>query len=240
MAWLLDVFDTVGYRINGEEARELADPLPWSAVFCSQCCTDEDRQEGGTVAEIARVEAGELVCGRCRRFLATGRPSPSGHPLKDFFAITLQDLYEELDIDAWTLGGCWTSSLGLLRWMQTSQQPEERSQPACLMVVEGTRAGSAQRIPDHVVVAAYNAEGALFCLDADGASPQDDFLREWHVVAALNEICLVSADEERLRAAGIPCPPAMSDRIADALHEQFGPWQPSLLSRFTRNSGTGG
>ena len=83
-------------------------------------------------------------------------------------------------------------------------------------------------------------EGVLFCLDADGASPQEDFLREWHVVAALNEICLVSADEERLRAAGIPCHPAMSDRIADALHEQFGPWQPALLSRFTRNSETDG
>jgi len=240
MARLLNVFDSVGCRIIGEEARESASPLPWSVIFCSQCCTVDDVQEGVTVAHISRIEAGRLVCARCRRFLATGLPSPSGHPLKDFFAITLHELYEELDIDAWTLGGCWISSRGLLRWMQTSEVTAQHAQPARLMIVEGTRPGAVGRIPDHVVVAGLEVDGVPYCLDADGAGPEADFLREWHVVAALDEICLVPADEQRLTAAGIPGNQQASDRIADALHEQFGLWQPSLLPRFMRQGSVGG
>lgn len=241
MAWLFDPLTVVGCRISGEETRELAEPLPWSAIFCSMCCTQDDREEGTAVDELTRIEAGDLVCNRCRCYLATGRPSPSGHPLKDFFAIELLDVYAELDIDAWTLGGCWTSSLGLLRWMQTSgSMSEEQALCPRLMVVEGTRPEATTRIPDHVVVVVLSEDGVPYCLDADGASTQADFLREWQSIHGLNEICLVPAEEQRLSTAGISMRPDVSDRIADALHEQFGTWQPALLSRFSRLTGAGG
>jgi hypothetical protein len=239
IARLFDVFDVVGYRITGRDTVELTGPVPWNVVYCSQCCTDDDRQEGETIEEIARIEAADLVCPRCGLFLTTGLPAPTGHPLKDFFAIDLLAMCKELDIDAWTLGGCWISSLGLLRWMQTSPLAEGdfAGQPPCLMTIEGIRPPSPIRILDHVVVAVTGEDGLRYCLDADGASLVEGFLREWHMVTGLCEPRLTPLNEQQLAEAGIPINPGLSDRIADALHEKFGPWQPSLLACFVRTGG---
>ena len=235
--WTVQLFyealAVVGYRVSGEESRELTSPEEWSYVQCSGCLYGGDlreQQEYNEVQPIYRVEAGNLVCSGCHTYLATGRPAPTGHPLRDCFRVGLDDLREELDIDGWVYGGCWIAALGLLLWIRESAP----TTGARLMVIEGTRGDARAQILDHVVVELL-VGGAPHCIDPDGASPTGEFLWEWHVVHSLEGCRLVPLDEQRLReATEIPSRPEMSESVAAALLEALGPWRDELLEKLSR------
>ncbi len=232
---LYEALVIVGYRVSGEEARELTCPEAWTYVQCRTCLSGGDlreQQEYSEVRPIYRLEAGDLVCVDCHTYLANGRPAPTGHPFRDCFRIHLDGLRAELDVDGWVYGGCWIAALGLLRWIQASTP----CALARLMVIEGTREQGAGLILDHVVVELL-VDGASYCLDPDGASPTGVFLWEWSLVHGLNGCHLVPLDEQRLReATDIPYRPEASERVAQTLQETVGPWRDELLAMLSRQA----
>jgi hypothetical protein len=230
---LYEALSIVGYRVSGEESRELTSPEEWSYVQCSTCLSGGDlreQQEENEVRPIYRLEAGDLVCASCRTYLANGRPAPSGHPLRDCFRVGLDDVRAELDIDGWVYGGCWIAALGLLLWMRESAP----SPSARLMVIAGTRDNARVQILDHVVVELL-VDSASYCIDPDGASPTGELLWEWHIVHGLEGCHLVPLDEQRLReTTDIPSRPEISASVAAALLEAIGPWRNELLEKLSR------
>ena len=229
--WMVRLYDaliTVGYRVSGEESRELTSPEPWSFVQCATCLYGGDLaeyQHAAQVENIARIEAADAVCSTCSTYLATGKPAPTGHPLKDFFSIDVGELLDELDVDGWTEGGCWVAACGLLRWIETSAEcPQAR-----LMIVEAEQRGPG--IADHALVELV-VDGKHLCLDAEGVAGNDEFLNNWMHTYRRSACALVPLDEQRLYRLNYRYNSDMSDRIADALHERFGEFRQALLSRF--------
>jgi WD40 repeat protein len=231
---LYEALTVVGYRVSGEESRELTSPEEWSYAQCSGClCGDDlrEQQEENEVQSMYRLEAENLVCACCHIYLANGRPAPTGHPLRDCFRVDLDDLRAELDIDGWVYGGCWIAALGLLLWIQQSAP----GTVAKLMVIEGTRENVGSPILDHVVVELLIG-GSSYCMDPDGGSLQENFLWEWHIVHGLDGCHLVPLDEQRLRATDIPSCPEMSESVAATLLDTLGPWQRDQLELFARSN----